>query len=494
MTPEQWAEIPVKDMLQRSWEAMSPKQRYAVGHAKPGRATDDIWMGLGKTFIGLTVGLIHKPRVWLILGSKGSMNVWRQEIIKWYPELTSIKDHYKMVRGQKAEREQIWLQAKRGQGLFYSTTFGSLIRDIAFLEANNITFEVITIDEPQKGGLRNRKTAGFKAIKVLEKTCECLWLGSGSLTTKGTPQLWTYLNLMNKKVFSSYWQFMTKFMLAVSGPFGKEFIRPQNSELLAKVSAPYIYKVDKEEANKELPPMRRIKLPTELTPKLASMYNTMALELFMEFEGIDAEDKFLSVANPLSAFTKLRQLITCPAIVDPALGPGVAIEAVCDKIQEYDGPGWQHQAIYTPYVGAIQPYKQYIIDNLGIPENKILILQGGVEPEDVQRVEHRYRTESDTIALLSLMYSESFNLETGQNGYFAHFDWDQTKNEQAEARIRRRTSDLAHTISYYYVDIPGSITGDMFTVLNEKVATEKWTYKHFDIVRKALQRKVEGSD
>lgn len=488
-----WSALPLRNILQRSHDAMSKKQREAVGHAKPGHAIDDIWMGLGKTFIGLTVGVIHKPQCWLIIGSKSSMNVWRQELKKWYPELAS-DDLYTIVRGQKPQRDRLWLQAKRRDGLFYATTFGSLIRDIGFLTANNITFNVITIDEPQKGGLRNRKTAGYRAVKTLEATSDCIWMGSGSLTTKGVPQLWSYLNIVNRKKFSSYWQFMKTFMFSVKGPFGTEFIRPINQELLAQVTAPYIFRVDEMEAQKELPPLRRAKLPAELTPKLAELYYTMSQELFMAFEGIDNESKFLAVANPLASFTKLRQLITCPAIIDPSLGPGVAIEAVVDKIQEYDGPEGIHNIIFTPYVKSIPIFKDYLSRELNIKPEKIITLQGGAEPEEIQAAEVKFRTEPDTLGLISLKYAESFNFETGMNAYFPHFDWDQTANEQAEARLRRRTSDTSRTIMSYYVDIVGTITDIMFDVLNGKVRTQRWTYQEFDRVRQSLTNKITGAE
>lgn len=489
-----WEDYPVKEMLTRSYKVMSRIQRYAVGHAKNGSAIHDLWMGLGKTFIGLTVGVCKQPNVWIILGSKSSMNVWRQQLKIWYPELAS-DDLYNIVRGQKYQRERIWDKAKRGEGLFYATTFGSFIRDIKYIQSIGLKVQYVSIDEPQKGGLRNRKTEGFKAVKELSKQPGCfIWMGSGSLTTKGVPQLWSYLHLVNRKQFASYWQFMNTFMSSIKGAFGIEWLRPIKTELLAQVTAPYIYKVGKDEAAKELPPLIRQKLPTELTPKLAEIYNTMALELFMEFEGLDGEAKFLAVANPLSSYTKLRQLITCPFIIDPALGPGVAIEACIDKILENDQPGWQHNLVLTPYVDSIPIFKQELSANLKIPANKIITLQGGAEPEEIQAAEEYFRKDPETMVLCSLKYAESFNLESGMNVYFPHFDWDQTVNEQGEARIRRKTSDRSRTIMSYYVDVVGSITGIMWDVLSDKVRRERWTYADFNKVRESLTQKIIGAD
>lgn len=495
MTPLDWNEIDVRAMLQRTFDKMSPRQRQAVAHGKANSTIGDIWMGFGKTLIGLTVGIIEKPDVWIILGSKSSMNVWKQEIRKWYPELAG-EELYNIVRGQAAQRQNIWMKAKRKEGLFYATTFGSFIRDIDFILAQKISVQFISIDEPQKGGLRNRKTLGFKAVKAIQMATGCkIWMGSGSLTTKGVPQLWSYLHILNRKLFSSYWTWMQTFMLSVKGPFGVEYIRPKNNEQRARLMLPYIFKIGEKEAQVELPPLRRASLYAELTPKLASVYNTMSQELFMEFDGIDGESKFLAVANPLAAYTKLRQLITCPAIIDPALGPGVAIEAVIDKMLELEGqPGWTHNIVFTPYVGAIPIFKQQLSEGLGLKPEKIITLQGGMEPEQLQEAEVYFREDPNTLVLCSLSFAESFNLETGMNAYFPHFDWDQTKNEQAEARIRRRTSDRSRTIMSYYVNIIGSITTIMLDVLDGKVRNERLTYTDFVALRESLTKRIIGAD
>lgn len=494
-----YSSVDMKAILQRSYDVMSPKQRAAVVHAKgKGRSVSDVWMGLGKTFIGLTAGMCYQPKVWLILCSKNALNGWRQEIKKWYPEFGS-DDLYCIVRGQKAQREAMWNAAARREGLFYATTFGSFIRDIDYLVANKIKFEVITIDEPQKGGLRNRKTAGFKAVKAISthryyEGVKLIWMGTGTLTSKGVPQLFGYLHILAPKIFSSHWKFINMFMNVVQGPFGTEAVSPKNTELLAKLTAPYIYKVSKKEAEDELPPLRRVRLHTELTPKLAAIYHTMASELFMAWEGLDGESKFLSVANPIGATVKLRQLICCPAILDPALGPGPAIEVVADKIMENDElPNWRHNVIFTPFVPSIEVFKRYLAETLGMPPAKIMTLQGGAEPEYLQHVEETFRNDPDTMVISSLKFAQSFNLETGLNAYFPHFEWDQDDNTQAEARIRRKTSDQSRTIMSYYVTIEQTITEIMFEILNRKTHHEKITYQDFERIRQMLTQKIIGA-
>lgn len=489
-----YSTIDLPGMLQRAYDQMSPSQRAGVGHARTYkrhifRAT----MGLGKTFEMLTCVLCFKPQVCLIVVSgKNAINTWRQELKNWFPELgdDSLFNH---IRGQPAERKAKWC---RSDCIFYIVTAGSFIRDIDWLLRAGFKPSCVVVDEPHKMGLRNRKSAGFKAIKAITApkyniALKFIGMTSGTLTAKGGSQLWTYLHIMDPKLFAGYWPFINKFYHVVQGPFAREIGGPRHPEAFARVMAPYIYTVPDEVAEKELPPLRRIPLLTSLGPKLSKLYNSMSEELYMELDG-----EVLSVSGVLASMTKLRQLVACPAIIDPSLGAGRTIEACCEKILETDDdvPRRLHNVIFTPFVGAIDHYRNYCHSTFGIPLSKIHVLKGGDEPEHVQNVETMFRNDPQSMVICSIAFSQSFNLETAFNMYFPQFSWDQDENSQAEGRGRRRTSDKGRTINAYYVSIPGSITEDMIDVLNGKVSLNNLTYKGVQMLRDRLKQKLEESD
>ena len=499
-----YSTVDLEAILQRAYNEMDNLQRPAVSKAKKsGRVIFDMYMGTGKTFAALTSGLCFMPQRWIIICSKNAINAFRQEIKKWFPEFAD-PSLFSICRGTKAEREA----AYKSSGLFFITTGASFIRDLDFLVSNNIGFDVVTIDEADKVGLRNRKTQAFKGTaklvsnkhyenhkkrilkigKVLKPSKVSLVnICTGTLTAKGVPQLYGYLHLMDPKLFSSYWKFIGTFMHVVDGPFGKVPTVPKNTEALAQATYDHIYRVTEKDAKDVLPPLRRIKLPFELSPRIRNLYNSMAEELYFHWENAVGEQNLQAVNSTLAQSIKLRQLITCPGILDPALGPGDAIEAIAEKMletEEYEN--FTHNVVFTPFLKAIPIFKSYLSTALNLPPELIYTMQGGMEPEAVQEVEHNYRNNPRSLIVCSTMFAASFNLETGLNAYHAHFSWNQDENKQAEGRLRRKTSDKSRTIMSYYAHVPDSVSDVMFDVLNGNTHTNNITYQDFDRIKRSL--------
>lgn len=483
---------------------MDELQRPGVAKAKKsGRCIFDMYMGTGKTFAALTSGLCFKPQRWIIICSKNAINAFRQEIKKWFPEL-GADELFTIVRGTKAEREA----AYKSSGLFFATTGASFLRDLEFLVNNDIAFDVVTIDEADKVGLRNHRSKTFATIKTLISTkfyerhmkrlkrlgklkdmrekVSLVNICTGTLTSKGVPQLFGYLHLMDPKLFSSYWKFIGTFMIVVDGPFGKQPITPRNTEALAEATYPYIHRVSEKDAKDVLPPLRRIRIPYELSSRAKELYNQMAEELFFLIpESMD--DPLQAVNSTLAQSIRLRQLLCCPSIIDPSLGPGDAIEACADKIlEDCEDPQFTHNVIFTPFLPSIPVFKDYCADRLSLKLSQIITMQGGMEPEEVQECELQFRKDPKSMVICSTMFAASFNLETGRNCYHPHFSWSQDDNKQAESRIRRKTSNIDRTVMSYYAYVPNSVSETVLDVLNAKNQTNNITYQDFTRIRQQL--------
>lgn len=485
-----YSTVDLEAILQRAYSQMSEFQRGGVGKARTkGRVLFNVWMGVGKTFMALTAGLCYKPQTWLIIGSKNSITTWKTQIKLWFPEFGD-DELFQIVRGTATERQQQWKQP----ALFYATTAASFIRDVEWLATKKVKFDVISGDEFHKWGLRNHKSQGFKAVKLIIKlierhfTVKLINLMTGTWTSKGPPQQWPALNILAPREFRSYWQHVSTYCILVKGPFGTEVVGPKNTEGLAIVTSPYVYTVTEEMAKSELPPLQRMRLEAELPPKLAKHYLTMLNELYIEHD-----DTVTSVSTILASYMKLRQLICCPAMIDPSLGVGPAIEIVADKILDSDEvPNWRHNLVFTPFIPSIPIFRSYLADQLKMPERKILVLKGGIESEELEAVEEEFRRDKDTMILSSVKYGQSWNAETALNCYFPHFEWDQDENKQCEGRSRRKDGKQTH-IGAYYVNIQGTITEDMLEVLNRKVHNNNITYQDFERIRQKIRRRLEGS-
>jgi len=475
--PFDYSTVDLEGILKRAYDQMSELQRPAVGKARArGRVVFNMWMGTGKSFAALTAGFCFKPQHWLILVFKKSETTnWAAEIEKWFPEF-SAPELYTIVRGQANERHTLYQR----RSLFYVTTVGSFLRDIKWLVTRRIRFDVVTIDELHKTGLRNRKSQGFSSLKALVAKVEKLQPVklinplTGTWTSKGSVQMWPTLNLLAPTVFRSYWKFANTYNIMVDYGFGQTIIGPQNTESLALVTSPYVHHVSEADAAQHLPPLQRIILPVSLTKPEWRDYNTMARHMFLE---PGEEEELITVQTVLAKLTRLRQLICCPRILSPDFPIGSVIEAIVDKIKENDElPNWKHNIVITPFVKSIIPFRSYLAEELGMSLDDIMIVQGGMEGAELKHVERRFRTDPQTMILASLKAADAWNAETALNVYFAHFDWDQDLNKQAEARSRR-VDGTQKMIRSYYAHVPNSITADMFEILNRKEYSNKLTYQ-----------------
>lgn len=503
-----YSTVDLEGILARCHNQMDELQRPAVSKAKKsGRCIFDMYMGTGKTFAALVAGLCFKPQRWIIICSKNAINAFQQEIKKWLPEF-SADENFKIVRGTKAEREALY----KSSGLFFITTGASFIRDLDFLVTNHIAFDVVTIDEADKVGLRNHKSKTFKSTKELVSPKNYLahrkrlervnrWTNfnrdkvslvnicTGTLTKRGIPQMYGYLHLMDPKFFSSYWKFLETFMNVVDGAFGKEAISPRNTKAFAEVTWPYIHRVTEKDAADVLPPIRRIKLAYELNPRIQELYQQMAEELFFLIPESDSADNLLqTVSSTLAQSIRLRQLLCCPGIIDPVLGPGDSIEACADKILESsEDPHFTHNVIFTPFLPSIPIFRDYLSERLNLPRQHIICMQGGMEPEEVQEAEVHFRKDPRSMVICSTAYGQSFNLETGLNVYHPAFSWDHDQNKQAESRVRRKTSDSSRTVMSYYAYVPGTVLDIMFDVIATNATMSKLSFQHFEAIRNSLR-------
>lgn len=464
-----YSKVDLEAILARVYSQMTELQRPGVGRARANRRVMfDVWMGVGKTLMALASGFCFKPQRWLVVGTKNSFLAWQADFEKYFPELYS-EDLITIVKGAPHERE--W-EYTHSDSLFYFTTAGALLRDIKWMAERKIRFDVISCDEIDRLGLRNRKSEFFKTIKTLigavEKHHDLKLVNfmTGTWSSKGPQQKWAALHLLAPKQFRGFWPFVSRYHHIHTNGWGREIGLPKNTQELALITMPYVYTVTEEEAAAHLPPLKRIPLYTQFTNKhMEEMYWSLANDLWMELNS----GELLSVGNQIAATVRLRQFINCPQTIDSSLGVGPMIEAVTDKILDSEGTrNWKHNIIFTPFIAAIEPFCQYVGDVLKIPDSKIIRMQGGITLDELKAREHLFRNDPDTTIISSLRYSQSWNAETAQNVYFTGFEWDPDLNKQAEARSRRTSGDKSHTVMSYYCMIKYTITRDMMDIVNVK--------------------------
>lgn len=472
--------------LQAVHDEMRPLQIRCVSHLKKNpRCIIDSPMGTGKTLMTLTATFLREPNKVLIACSKNALYTWKKEILKWYPDYA--KDGmYTVISGSPAQRRQLWSK----DSLFYVCTYAVLRNDIE--QAKAMGFDVFILDEFHRSGLRQhvikkkRKTndwgddiktlTGFGLIRML-RDIPAIFPVSGTVLSKGPQDVWPTLNILDHKFFDSYWKFVHAFCIVIDTQWGKSIEGAQNTEGLRQCTRPYWYRVPRDEAEATLPPLTKQLIPIDMSPTQERLYKAFEKDMYIQMTNGE-----LNVASTsLGVSTKLRQLLACPLIVDPDCGDyGAAIENIVDMAKDAEN---NHIVVFTPYRDGVPHLKRYLKENLN--ENAFHIW-GGLEPEDLHARIAAWK-KSKGVMVCTVLFSQSFELETSNTCYYAGYEWDQNDNDQASARLRRLISP--GPIKAYYMQHRKTIDEDILEILNNKRRICKVTVQDFEAIKQKLEAK-----
>jgi len=426
-------------------------------------------MGLGKTLEVLAA--IKKLKLTqkhiLVVCSGSSQYVWKKEVAKWLPELP-----FTMVVGNPSKRHSIWKNLPLGMVV---CTYGVLRQDIDVMQK---FWSLVIADEAHN--LHNRKTKNFKSFKRLRSTY--LFLVTGSPVKRGPESLWTFLHLIDRKVFSSYWRYVNAFCMIIDGPFGKENLGPKNITALKEVVLKNrLIRRMKVNVAPELPPKIRQLLPVEPTPLQVRIHKQLAEKMVADLPSGD----LLVTPSILAKLVRLRQLFVTPKLITPELEDGAGLNGIVEHMKEIsDQP---HVVIFTPFAKAIP----FIANRLEKEKlGTAVILKGGMKPNDVgETLEAFIRLKC--IAICTIKFAQSFDLDTAHTGYFLGYEWEPLENYQAEDRLHRITT-VAPSVNIYYIQHVNPFPEDFWIdeqvleVLNGKQVNVSKVLKHAGQMRKML--------
>lgn len=430
----------VEPYIPEDWQAnattmMVERRRLGIGSE----------MGMGKTPPTLQALYDLDPPSCMIIVTKRAFIGWRRMMRQWFPEM--FAKYQVIMTRDKALRTAQWNAQKN----FVITTWDWFIRDQALMKRRH--YSQMVLDEAHKY-IRSRKTKSFDYLKHMEYLG--IFIITGSPISKGAEQFWTYLNLMNPKLFSSYWKWVNTFCIVIDTPFGKLIEGTKNIDSLQQVLRQYfilLKKTDLGPAKK-----RRQFLEANMTEEQERAYNKMRDDMYLELEDGD-----ILVANsPMTTCLRLRQLLCCPAILDPRLGLGGGLTAILEELKELDRTD-QHCVIFTPFRDAVPIIQKAVETTLSVPT---FAFMGGLEVNELEEKLALWR-KTRGIAVNVIKYSESFDQETTDKGFFLGYEWDPQENYQAEDRIDRRNNHHSR-IRIMYVRIAGSYDEDVMGVLVHK--------------------------
>lgn len=411
--------------------------------------------GLGKTFIALLVWeLLGKPPRTLVAGTNSAIAVWKRLIPRW------VECQPQHITGSSYERPTMWHKASLHSGgpQFVLVNHDILRRDKASIQVYKP--DLIIVDEAHKV-LRSRKTVTYGVLKQLAS--RHILIASATLASRGPQDLWPSLNLVQPKLFPSYWRFINQYCFVTDTPFGKQVFGSKNPQglhtlLRDKCSTWRSY----EEVLSELPPVTREPVELEMLPEQQKVYKDLDRDMVALIKAPDTEEtRLLKVPNVLSKVVRLRQLLVCPKILGLNM-PSAGLEYLKDAVEEEP-----HTVIFCVFAAAIP----FIVEELSsVAANGIAVFRGGMSPDEVNAAESKFKANRQ-LAICSVAFAQSFSLDTVHNAYFLGFSWDPTENEQAEGRLRRLDSKNFQGVNVQYLVHKGTVDENVREVLNGKTIT-----------------------
>lgn len=264
--------------------------------------------------------------------------------------------------------------------------------------------------------------------------------------------MWAALHLCDRKFFSSYWNFVKAYCIVEDTPFGKQIVGVRNIAAFRRVVAPYV--IHRKKDLKDYPPKTRQAIDVEMEPWQKKLHDQLKNQLMAEIEDQNGSTTLIVAMNTLSAAIKLRQLLTCPKILDPSLGWGIGLETILEDMQESE---LSHYVLSTKWRSAL-PYLAEFFSTNGI---RAEMLHGGLGPDEVDERINRW-TKNGGLMMQTIDFAESYELAAAHVMYFLGADYDAERNSQAEDRINRDIRVTPHPSDYYYIRHVDSLEADLF--------------------------------
>lgn len=389
----------------------------------------------------------------LIVCSKNALLAWMEHLPLWWPYIDPSRSiEVRIVRGKnskaKATREALWTAPRRADVTFFVTTFEAFVNDYDHIQKYRLTFDTVIGDEVHRK-FKTRKGTTVTKFREFIRDVRRFHPLSGTLAGKwGPADLWTLLNMLNKSEFGSYWRHAETFCWLTDGQFGKEIIGVRNQENWLRTLHRYARVRKRADVAPQMPTVQRDIIRPEWTQPQLDTYNSLEKVPYT----FTPNGTLIVAANSLEKFIRRRQLLICPAILDPLLGYGGAITdllAKCVEAREEGDLYGHHIVIFTAYTKAI-PFIQAAFEAEAF---KVFTIQGGTEPEELRTKIDAF-TQTKGIVICSVKFAQGFSLESAQQCFFIGPEYDPNENKQAEDRLVPQIG--THPINSWYYSMPGA--------------------------------------
>jgi SNF2 family DNA or RNA helicase len=379
----------------------------------------------GDTSLGLQVGLFDdapkdnflKPLQALIVVPASLVYNWESEWKKFAPVIT-VNRHIGSIRHKDMRilrRFDVVL-----------TTYQTVAKDVDLL--TQLEWEYVVLDESQY--IKNKNSDAFKAVNQLS--------AQHKISLSGTPienslgDLWSQMQFINPGLLGSY------------AFFEREFIKPiekgQNEaqkEQLRSLVMPYLLRRTKEEVAKDLPPVVRQIVYSDMGDAQRKVYEKEKSIIRNLLLGVELAGKttFEYQNKVVESLTKLRQLAIHPKLIfEDYVGESAKFDdvlATWEAVQRAN----HKMLLFSFFVKNLDLYKEHFEQN----KHKYAWLSGdtSLEKRNKEIIEFQEKEDIQTFLISLTAGGVGINLTAADYVFILDPWWNPAKEEQAIARAHR---------------------------------------------------------
>lgn len=364
-------------------------------------------MGLGKTMQAITSLrlLLHagEVRTVLLVCPKPLVSNWRREFAQWAPEIPVM-----VVEGDQARRRWQWQLPDTPVRI---ANYELLMRDRELIEAGELSFDLVLLDESQR--IKNRSSATSHVVRAIRRQ------RSWALT--GTP------------VENSAEDLVGIFEFVSPGHLNAE-MKPRR---LGKLAADYILRRTKDQVLSELPPKLFRDADIELTAAQRESYRLAEEEGILRLSELG---EGASIQHVFELVLRLKQICN----FDPATGESAKLERLEADLEEVAASG-QKAIVFSQWVETLS----HLAHALG--RFHPLEYHGRVPQAQREKVIERFRQDKRSRVILMSYGAGGVGLNLQFCGYVFLFDrwWNPAVEDQAINRAHRIGAEGPVTISRF---------------------------------------------
>lgn len=391
-----------------------PFQADAIAASLSGEVVENLSCGLGKTFIATEIARASRAnsgltRNLIILSPKSIAAQWEETI--WRQEQWAVPIEIwdaNTVDSVVGDGHPVWVMLH----------YASLKKYMP--ELLKYRWACVVAEECQK--IKNRDAQRTKFLKKIRAAHKVPM--TGTLMEKSPADLWSVLNWIRPKDYTSFWAFHNKYVYTQKNYMGYDEdigTKPDMVEELGRELKPLVFRRTKQQVAPDMPPLIRTIMPIDLDPKQRALYDKIrkAKDIEVDLGGDEPE----LIRPGMSRFTFMHRIASDPAMLGFNC-PSSKMEWVREYVD--NNPGEQI-VVFSRYRGV--PLR--LREELG---ERCALVIGGQAPQLLRE----FRAGDVQVLTATIgAGGEGLDFPMARTSIFVDCDWYGITMEQAVDRIHR---------------------------------------------------------